>query len=95
MDDRDIYELMSKFTVGVNASLADLRVQLQEVATKIDERHVMYEEKISGVREDMDAAFKRLRKLENAHNRNAFLTSAATSVFTAVATAAAIRLIVG
>jgi hypothetical protein len=94
MDDREIYELMSKFTVGVNESLTNLRVQLQEVATKIDERHMIYDEKNSGIREDMDTAFNRLRKIEEAGAKTSVITSLVTGFLAAGLTAAATRFFV-
>jgi hypothetical protein len=91
MDDRDIYDLILKLTAEINTGLADLRVQLQEVSTKLDERHVVYEEKISEVREDVENAFKRLCKLEHSNSRGSWMRTVGSTVATALLTAAAMK----
>ena len=87
MDDGKIYELLSKLTSDLNENLSDLRVQLQEVATKLDERHALYEERHAKFDADIDGAFKRIRKIEADQVKTMLITSAVTTVATALVTA--------
>ena len=90
--DRDIYELLAKLTADMNETMLALRVQFQEVATKLDERHGSYDEKMAEFRNGLEGAFKRLRKIEQAHARSSTFISLMINVTTAVATALAVKL---
>ena len=85
MDDKDIMDVatslrreMMEMIMGLQSALHDgmasLQVKLQEVATKLDERDS---------RADIDGAYKRIRKLEQAQNRMSLLITLASAAMTA------------
>ena len=98
MDDDKIYELLAELRDAFTESLTKLHIKLREVSTKLDERHALYEERHSLVEtrdrrfaENIDTAFKRLRKLELDQIKTSVLTGLVSSVVTAVLTAFAVR----
>ena len=95
MDDMQIMELVGQLRTAYQSGFADLQVKLQEVATKLDERHAVYEERHGKMATDIDGAFKRLRAMEAGHARSALLNGLATGVITALLTAWAVKIFTG
>ena len=95
MDDREVYELINSMGSGLHASISDMRVQLQEVATRLDERHVATEARLGKLAEDVDGAFSRIRKMEGEQSKSSVVVTLITTAVSGILAAAAIKLVVG
>jgi uncharacterized coiled-coil DUF342 family protein len=72
--------------------IGELKVQLQEVSTKLDERHHLYDERHQKIEGEVSGALDRLVTMERDNAKSSVMVTLITSVTTAALTALALKL---